>query len=87
MVVLEVMVQFFLQFRVGKHVDSALGEFVKTKTLCLVNQYGKTYKDFSSSSGDLVKQGWAAVHSTADTWSTFLAIELHCTSFLCCALH
>ena len=47
----------------------------------------KTYKDFSSSLGDLVKRGWAAVHSTAEPWSTFLSIELHCTSFLCSALH
>ena len=47
----------------------------------------KTYKDFSSSLGDLVKRGWAAVHSTAEHWSTFLSIELHYTSFLCSALH
>ena len=47
----------------------------------------KTYKDFSSSLGDLIKQGWAAVHSTAEPWSTFLSIELHCISFLCSAHH
>ena len=41
----------------------------------------KTYKDFSSSLGDLVKQGWATVHSTAEHWSTFLSIKLQCTSF------
>ena len=40
----------------------------------------KTYKD-------LVKRGWAAVHCTSEPWSTFLSIELHCTSFLCSALH
>ena len=47
----------------------------------------KTYNDFSSSLGDLVKRGIAAVHSTAENWSTFLYIELHWTSFLCSALH
>ena len=29
--------------------------------------------------GDLVKRGWAAVHSTAEHWSIFESIELHCT--------
>ena len=31
----------------------------------------KTYNDFSSSFGDLAKRGWAAVHYTAEHWSTF----------------
>ena len=38
----------------------------------------KTYKDFSSTSGDLVRRGWAAVNSTAEHRSTLLSIELHC---------
>ena len=29
----------------------------------------------------------AAVHSTAEHWSTYLSIELHCTYFPCRALH
>ena len=47
----------------------------------------KTYKDFSSTLGDLVKRRWAAVHSTAEQRSSFLVIELHCTSFLCSLFH
>ena len=37
--------------------------------------------------GDLVKRGGAAVHSTAEHWSIFESIELHCTSLICSALH
>ena len=44
-------------------------------------------KDFSSFLGDLVKRGWAAVHSTAEHWSIFESIELHCTSLICSSLH
>ena len=44
-------------------------------------------EDFSSFWGDLVKRGWAAVHSTAEHWSIFESIELHCTSLICSALH
>ena len=44
-------------------------------------------KNKSFSLGDLVKRGLAAVHSTAEHWSTFLSIDLHCTSFLCNSLH
>ena len=47
----------------------------------------KKYTDFSFSFWDFVRQGWAPVHSTAEHWSIFLSIELHCTSFLCSALH
>ena len=47
----------------------------------------KKLQGFSSSFGDLLKQGWAALHSTAEHLSTFLSIELYCTSFLCSALH
>ena len=45
----------------------------------------KTYRDFSSSSGDLVKRGWAAVHSTAEPRSTFY--PLNYTALLSYAVH
>ena len=65
---------FYLNSAYGRHEISRL--MLKEK-----------YKDFNSSLRDLVKRGWAAVHSTAEHWSTFLSIELHCTSFLCSVLH
>ena len=34
----------------------------------------KTYMDFSSSLEDLVKQGWAAVHFTAEHWFAFINV-------------
>ena len=45
----------------------------------------KINKDLSSFLADLVKRGWAAVHSTAEHWSIFESIELHCTSLICSA--
>jgi hypothetical protein len=47
----------------------------------------KTYNNVSSSMGDLVRRGWAVMNSRAEHRSTFLSIEVHCTSFLCSALH
>ena len=52
--------------------------YVSTKSLMKAPIQKKTYNDFSSSSGDLVRRGWAAVNSTAEHRSTLLSIELHC---------
>ena len=45
----------------------------------------KTYKDFSPSSGDLVKRGWDAVHSTAENRPKFY--PLNYTALFPNALH
>ena len=45
----------------------------------------KTFKDFSSSLNDLVKRGWAAVHSTSEPCSTFY--PLNYTALLSYAVH
>ena len=45
----------------------------------------KTYKGFSSYLGDLVKRGWAAVHSTAEHRSKFY--QLNYTALLFYAVH
>ena len=52
------------------------------------HRYRKKNARIFSSSGVLVKrEAGAAVHSTAEDWSTFLCIELHFTSFPCSVLH